>query len=67
MKSNNNEFMCSPHCVYFPQTVDTINDEYIDEYGVVHRAVVRKCRYDGHEIKGWEQCSNREDIKNERT
>ena len=67
MKNNNNELMCSPHCVYFPQTADTIKDEYVDEYGIVHRAVVRKCRYDGHEIEKWVPCSNREDINNERT
>ena len=53
--------VCSPHCIYFPQTPDEINETtYTD--GVTHRKVVRRCRWDGHVITGWEPCENREDV-----
>ena len=61
----NNVKSCSPHCLYFPQMADEISEEYVDENGVKFRKVVRKCRFDGHEITAWDKCENMEEIKNE--
>lgn len=47
---------CSPHCIYFPQLPNEIEDEYFSE-GIRHRRTVRRCGYDGHTISDWRECN----------
>ncbi len=44
---------CTPNCFYFPQEPNEIlSEEIID--GILHRKVIRCCRYDGKQIENWE-------------
>lgn len=47
----NSDFERCKRCMYFPDISVSVQDYYIDNYGVKRRDIKYICKYDLHEIK----------------
>lgn len=50
--------LCSPYCMYFPNSYSNILKEYNDSNNVKHREAIYLCGYDDHRIRDFEICEN---------
>lgn len=48
--------LCSPNCMYFPNSYSNILKEYNDSNNVKHREAIYLCDYDDHRIRDFVIC-----------
>lgn len=50
--------LCSPYCMYFPNSYSCLLREYKDSNNIEHREAIYLCDYDDHRIREFEICEN---------